>query len=163
MHLPLPPCLFDSTVRSGSYLTLLAWKIHGSLDWALLGYKPSPSYLAHALFFPVSVGLADDPAMPLHDSCYDITSLLLCYYPWTYELRLLLVHFLHSFFFWANWLTFLLDEPTFHIITSFKLLLGHVLAMPAHPIPWASLAYFISWAFSAHFFFFTSFTPMSFC
>ena len=25
--------------------------------------------------------------------------------------------------------------------------------MPAHPIPWASLAYFISWAFSAHFFF----------
>ena len=51
------------------------------------------------------------------------------------------------------WLTFLLDEPTFHIITSFKLLLGHVLAMPAHPIPWASLAYFISWAFSAHFFF----------
>ena len=51
------------------------------------------------------------------------------------------------------WLTFLLDEPTFHIITSFKLLLGHVLAMLAHPIPWASLAYFISWAFSAHFFF----------
>ena len=50
------------------------------------------------------------------------------------------------------WLTFLLDEPTFHIITSFKLLLGHVLAMLAHPIPWASLAYFISWAFSAHFF-----------
>ena len=51
------------------------------------------------------------------------------------------------------WLTFLLGEPTFHIITSFKLLLGHVLAMLAHPIPWASLAYFISWAFSAHFFF----------
>ena len=70
---------FDSVVRFGSCLTLAAWKIHGSLglrslhslDWALLRCRPSPSCLAHVPFFPMSVGLADDPAMPLHCSYYD--------------------------------------------------------------------------------------------
>ena len=65
-------------------LTPTAWKIHGplglrsllsisSLDWALLRCKPSPSCLAHVLFYPVSMGfLADDPTIPLHCSCYFI-------------------------------------------------------------------------------------------
>ena len=110
MHLPLPPHLSDSVVRSGSCLTLAMWKIHGSLGLcslhslhrALLGCRPSSSYLAHVPFFPIFVGLADDPAMPLHCSCYDITSLLFRCYPWAHGLRLLPIHFLHSFFFWAS-------------------------------------------------------------
>ena len=76
-------------------------------------------------------GLADNPTMLLHCSYYDITSLLVCCYLWAYGLRLLLVHFLHSFFFWAS----LASIPT----------------EPAHSIPWAFSAYFIPWASSAHF------------
>ena len=90
MHLPLPPHLSDSVVRSGSCLTLAMWKIHGSLGLcslhslhrALLGCRSSSSYLAHAPFFPMSVGLANDPTMPLHYFCYDITPLLFHCYPW---------------------------------------------------------------------------------
>ena len=69
--------------------------------------------------------------MPLHYSCYDITSLLLCCYLWAYRLRLLLVHFLHSFFFWAS--------------------LANIPTEPAHSIPWASSAHFIPRASSTHF------------
>ena len=76
-------------------------------------------------------GLVDDPTMLLHCSCYDITSLLLCCYLWAYRLRLLLVHFLHSFFFWAS--------------------LANIPTEPAHSIPWASSAHFIPRASLAHF------------
>ena len=76
-------------------------------------------------------GLADDPTMPLHCSCYDNTSLLLCCYLWAYGLKLLPVHFLHSFFFWA--------------------LLASIPAGPTHSIPWASSAHFIPQASLAHF------------
>ena len=56
--------------------------------------------------------------------------LLRCYL-WPYGLRLLLVHFLHIFFFWV--------------------LLANAPAGPAHSIPWASSAHFIPWASLARF------------
>ena len=66
-HLPLPPRLSNFAIRFGTCLVLAAWKIHrsldffslhftSSLDWALLGCGPSPSYLPHIPFFLVSVG-----------------------------------------------------------------------------------------------------------
>ena len=88
MPLLLMLCLFDFAVRSRGCLTYAAWKTYGllgscslpfisSLDWALLGWRPSPSCLAHVLFFLVSVGLlVGDHAIPLYCSCYIITSLL---------------------------------------------------------------------------------------
>ena len=91
----------------------MTWKIHGplglcslfsisSLDWALLGCGPSPSCLAHVIFFYVFVGfLAGDPATPLHYFFYVVTSLLFLCFTWAYRLRLLPIHFLHPFPFWA--------------------------------------------------------------
>ena len=54
----LPPCLFDYVVRSGWCLSFVAWRMCGflrscslpfipSLDWALLGQRPSSSRRAH--------------------------------------------------------------------------------------------------------------------
>ena len=98
----LPPCLFDSVVRLGWCLSLVAWRMRGflgscslpfilSLDWALLGWRPSSSCWAHVPFFPMSIGLlAMDLAIPPHWACYSITSLFISCYPWTYWLMLLL-------------------------------------------------------------------------
>ena len=113
----LPPCLFDSIICFGPFggcLTLVAGRTYGLLGscplpfhsfpgWALLGWRPSPSYLAHVLFFPVSVGLlAGDPTRPLCCFCYIITSLsFIFYYPCAYGLILLPC------------------QSTFHIFTSF--------------------------------------------
>ena len=58
----LPLCLLDSTVHSGWYLSLAAWRTYGllgscslsfisSLDWALLGQESSSSFRAH-IFLP---------------------------------------------------------------------------------------------------------------
>ena len=84
----LPPYLFHFIVHSGGCLTLVAWRTYGllglcslpftpSLGWALLRWRPSPSCLAHVLFFLMFVGLlAEDLAMSPHCSCYIITSIL---------------------------------------------------------------------------------------
>ena len=111
----LPSCLSDSTVHSSWCLSLVAWRMCGLLnlcslpfipssDWALLGWRPSPSYRAHILFFPVSVGLfAMDPARPLHHACYNIISLLYFLFPVGLQADALAVpaHFPHLYFFWA--------------------------------------------------------------
>ena len=76
-------------------------------------------------------GLANDPTMPLHCTCYENTSLLLRCYLWAYGLKLLPVHFLHSFFFWA--------------------LLASIPPGPTHSIPWASSAHFLPWVSLANF------------
>ena len=48
-----------------------------SPGWALLGWRPSPTCLAHVPFFLVFVGLlVGDPVMLLHCSYYIITSIL---------------------------------------------------------------------------------------
>ena len=57
--------------------------------------------------------------------------LLPCCYLWAYGLKLLPVHFLPSFFFWA----FLASIPV----------------RPTYSMPWASSAHFIPWASSTHF------------
>ena len=125
-------------------------KIHGplgsrsllsisSLDWTLLGCRPSPSCLAYVLFFSMFVGfLASDPA------CHYIApaiSLPLFYFIVTYRLTgwvsmakipAIPAHFPHPYLFWV--------------------LLDHIPAVPAHFIL-PQLSYF----------FFTSFTPMDFC
>ena len=150
----LPLCLSDSAVRSSTCLTLAAWKTYGplgscflpsisSLDWVLLGWRPSPSYLAH--FFPMSLGLlARDLAMPLHCSCYIITFLLFPYYLWAFGLMVLPVYFPHFYLFWvllANILVVLAYFPHPYL---FWALLANIPTVPAYfPYPylfWALLA-----------------------
>ena len=143
----LPLCLFDFVVRSGWCLSLVAWRMCGflglcslpfisSLDWVLLGWRPLPFCQAHALFFPVFVGLlAMDLAIPLHRAYYSITSLFISCYPWAHGLMLLSC------------------QLTFHIFTSFGLYWPTFLL--CQPISFTRLPRSI-------YFFFTSFTPMGF-
>ena len=58
-------CLILLYILVGVYLS----------SWCLsLGWRPSPSYRAHVLFFPVSVALlVVDPIIPLHHVYYSIT------------------------------------------------------------------------------------------
>ena len=93
-------------------LTLATWMIHGpfgfyslhsisSSNWVLFGCGPFPSYLAHVPFCLVSMGWL--VLLPCHCTSLAMISLILlpsCYL-WAYRLKLLLVHFLHSIFFWA--------------------------------------------------------------
>ena len=96
-----------------------------SLDWALFGCGPSSSYLAHVPFCPMFVGWL--VLLPCHRTVPAMISLILlpCCYLWAYELKLLPVHFLHSFFFWA--------------------LLASIPPRLAHSMSWASLTHFIPW------------------
>ena len=143
----LPLCLFDFVVCSGWCLSLVVWRIYGfwgtrslpfipTLDWVLLGWKPSPSCRTHVLFFPVFVGLlAMDPTMPLHCAYYSITSLfyfLLLVGLWA-DAPTMPTHFQHLYFFWT--------------------LLANILVVPAHFVPWLPRPIY---------FFFTFFTPMGF-
>ena len=129
-HFPLPLCLSDSVVRSGSCLTLTwaygltfsTFHLFFGLGIALvqaLSFLPGPyPLLSYVCGLP-----AANPAMLLHCSYYIIISILFPCYLWAYRPMLLPVHFPHLFFFWA--------------------LFDHIPAMPAHFIPWASSAYLL--------------------
>ena len=94
-----------------------------SLDWALFGCGPSPSYLAHVPFCPVFMGWL--VLLPCHCTAPAMISLIIlsCCCLWAYKLKLLPAYFLHYFFFWA--------------------LLASILARPAHFIPRASSTHFL--------------------
>jgi len=121
---------------------------------------------------------AGDPTTPLHCSYYVITSLLFLYFLQAYELRLLPIHFLHPFPFWAPlaniptvptyfhiltsfwpyWTTFLLYQPTFHILASFLGSIGphSYCANPFHSSDFlgpfiSSLPLLLLWAFAKSF------------
>ena len=133
-HLPLPPGLSNSAAHSDICLTLAVWMIHGlmgfhslhpisSLDWAVLGYKLSPFYLAHLPFCPTSVGWL--VLMSCHCTASTMISLILLPVVTSRLMGRSLCHvnFLYYSFFWT--------------------LLPNILARLAHYVPWASLAHFI--------------------
>ena len=147
-HLPLPSCLFDSAAHSGICLTLAVWMIYGPLglhslhsisylDWALFGCGPSPSYLAHVHFCPMSVG------WPMILSCH-------CTTPAMISLILLLPLGLWAEIPASSFLTFFLHLGFIgqHSCWANPFLLGQ-------PIPCLGLPRPI-------FFFLTSFTPTGF-
>ena len=71
-----------------------------SLDWALFGCGPSPSYLAHVPLSRVH-GLASAFAMPLHCSCYDITYHFILLLPLGLQAEALASLFLTLFLLWG--------------------------------------------------------------
>ena len=98
-----------------------------SLDWALFGRGPSPSYLAHVPFCPVSMGWL--VLLPCHCIAPTMISLILVL-PLSLQAEAPASPFF-TFFFWVS--------------------LASILVGPAYSMPWASLAHFIPRAFLAYF------------
>ena len=117
-------CLFDFVVRSSWCLSLVAWRMRGllgsyslpfipSLDWALLGQRPSSYSRAHLCQWAFWLLV-----LPYHFimPVIALPSLLLCVTSWTCGLMFLLCQPIS-----LSILYFGLLRPTFHIFTSFGL------------------------------------------
>ena len=137
----LPSCLSDFVVRFGRCLTLAVWKTYRplgsrslpsifSLDWAMLGCRPSPSCLAYLLSY--NCGLFG------WGSFHAIALLLLYHYLsfisllpmglWAY-VSAVPVHFPQPYLFWA----LLANIPTVPAHLILRVFSAHLLLL----LPWA--------------------------